>query len=217
MVEFLQRVHRLTEPQRRLLRLRLGGKSQEREGEPRLVGYVVPETGGAVVAQDLRKFLAARLPDYMVPGTWVFLDAFPLTSRGKVDRTALLDLARKVPDVEPQSAAPRSDGERAIAAIWAEVLGLPSVGLSDNFFDLGGHSLLLPKVLAKVRALARREVAMVDLFRYPTVQTLAAFVAGGDDPVTTGAPIEASREKREAAVRRMRQQRRHRQSSSGAI
>jgi acyl carrier protein len=112
-----------------------------------------------------------------VPAAFVFLDALPLTRNGKVDRRAL-----PAPSVAAQGraaapAAPRSEVERAIAAVWAEVLGLPEVGVEDNFFDLGGHSLLLVQVLSRLRKAFDAELAMVDLFRHPTVSGLAAHVA----------------------------------------
>jgi phosphopantetheine binding protein/AMP-binding enzyme len=214
MEDVVQRINRLTEPQRKLLRLRLGGMRYEREGESRLVGYVVPRVHDATTVQDLRGFLAERLPDYMVPRTWIVLDSFPLTSRGKVDRKALQDMARSAPDaVSHQQGAPRNDCERNIVAIWKEALGLHTVGLHDNFFDLGGHSLLLPKVLTQIRALTKQQVAMVDLFRYPTVQALAAFVSADGAPIVEAGATQQVRDKREAGVRRMKQQRRQRQEA----
>jgi hypothetical protein len=214
MEDVLQRINRLTEPQRKLLRLRLGGMSHERVGESRLVGYVVPRVHDAPTVQSLRGFLADRLPDYMVPGTWMILDSFPLTSRGKVDRKALQDMARSAPDTAslPQG-APRNDCERAIATIWKDALGLHVVGMHENFFDLGGHSLLLPKVLTQIRALTRREVAMVDLFRYPTVQALATFLLKDGAPFVEETTTQQVMDKREAGVRRMKQQRRQRQAT----
>ncbi|MDR4461484.1 MAG: phosphopantetheine-binding protein [Nitrospirales bacterium] len=214
MEDVFQRINRLTEPQRKLLRIRLGGMRGERKGELRLVGYVVPRASEAPTVQKLRGFLAERLPDYMVPATWIVLDSFPLTSRGKVDRKALQNIARSASEGPSlQKEAPRNDCERDIAAIWKEALGLRVVGLQDNFFDLGGHSLLLPKVLAQVRALTRREVEMVDLFRYPTVQALASFVSEDRSPIVEEVATQQVRSKREAGVRRMKQQRRQRQSA----
>jgi acyl-CoA synthetase (AMP-forming)/AMP-acid ligase II len=91
--------------------------------EARLVGYIVPRTTGGVTGQDLRGFLAQRLPDYMVPSSWVFLEAFPMTSRGKIDRKALRATGRSKPEALSASGTPRNDRERAVAAIWEEVPG----------------------------------------------------------------------------------------------
>jgi hypothetical protein len=201
------RFQRLSEPQRRLLRLRMEGLQRVRTGgDARLIGYVVPRVVGSLTAQDLRAFLSERVPDYMVPSSWVFLEAFPLTTHGKIDRQALLAKARTAP-AAAGPVVPRNERERAIAAIWSDVLGLPAIGLHDNFFELGGHSLLLPKVLTKVRAVASREVSMVDLFRYPTVEALAGYV--GEAPVSTAdaQTRQQMKDKREAGLRRMKQRR----------
>ncbi len=208
MATILERIDRLSEAQRALLRLRLGGTERATAGESRLVGYIVPRGERRDLAPDLREFLRERLPDYMVPGAWIVIDSFPMTSRGKVDRAALQGMARSAWPAESRGGVPRNDCERAIADIWKEVLGLPVMGLQDNFFDLGGHSLLLPKVLARVRELAQREVSMVDLFRYPTVQALAAYVAGESRPVEEGDSGDHAKGKREAGIRRMTQRRR---------
>jgi hypothetical protein len=205
MTDRVQRIQRLGEAQRRLLRLRAG--RQVRMEEARLVGYIVPHAPGAVTGHDLRGFLMQRLPDYMVPGNWVFLDAFPMTSRGKIDRKALQAMGRSKPDVLPGQAAPRNERERAVAAIWEEVLGIRSVGLHDNFFDLGGHSLLLPKVLTKVRELTDRPVSMVDLFRYPTVQALTAAIAGSHEGAVEAPSGRELKQARDAGARRMKQRR----------
>lgn len=205
MADQVQRIERLSDAQRRLLRLRAG--RQARVAEARLVGYIVPHRPAGITGQDLRGFLAERLPDYMVPSSWVFLETFPMTSRGKIDRKALRAMGRSRPEARSEQGVPRNDRERAVAAIWEEVLGARGIGVHDNFFDLGGHSLLLPKVLTKVRALTDREVSMVDLFRYPTVQTLAAALAESQEG---GADVVGSRElkaTREAGARRMKQRR----------
>ncbi|MDF0668409.1 MAG: amino acid adenylation domain-containing protein [Nitrospira sp.] len=194
-----------------------------RTGEPQLVGYVVPRAEGGVAAQDLRSFLADRLPGYMIPTAWVCLDAFPLTSRGKVDRQALRNLAGRIPMAEPLSAPLQTDTERAIADIWKAVLGLETVGRHDNFFDLGGHSLLLGKVLTQVRSLSARPLGMVDLFQYPTVQALAAYVAG-EGPVTgdrggvdQDEKAQEGRERRIAGSQRLKRQREQRRTMTGGI
>lgn len=206
MTDVLDRVHRLTESQRRLLRLRLSRMGGDSANDSRLVGYVVPETAESLNGPSLRGFLSQRLPDYMVPATWVFLDAFPMTTRGKVDRKALSEMARPAPEPSGQG-APGNDLEQAIAHMWEEVLGLRTVGVQDNFFDLGGHSLLLPKVLTQIRAIASREVSMVDLFRFPTVRTLAGFIAADQPSSGDDQTVEQMKDKREAGARRMKQRR----------
>ncbi|MFJ7281018.1 amino acid adenylation domain-containing protein [Kitasatospora sp. NPDC098663] len=151
----------------------------EGTGEPRLVGYVVPvdeediEDGG--FADLVRKFAADRLPEHMVPSAVVVLDALPLTANGKLDRAAL-------PAPEHAGAAqvrrePANERERALCAAFAEVLGLPSVGVEDDFFTLGGHSLLATRLVSRVRVLLDEELPIQELFADPTPAGLAAWLA----------------------------------------
>lgn|GEM_PF-1660087 len=118
-------------------------------------------------AADLKQFLQARLPDYMVPDFYVALPALPLTKNGKVDREALPapDLAGIVESYRP----PTTTAELQMAAIWIEVLGVPQVGLDDNFFALGGHSLLATRVVARVRDQFARDVPLRLLFNNPSI------------------------------------------------
>ncbi len=191
--------------------------------ESRLVGYIVPRAEMAVTAQDLRHFLGDHLPGHMIPSAWVFLDAFPLTSRGKVDRQALKGLTGQIQERESVSAPLQTDTERAIAEVWKEVLGLHTVGRQDNFFDLGGHSLLLGKVLTRVRSLSKRPVMMVDLFKYPTVQTLAAYLTGDDALVENrrsfdqAESTEQAKERRVAGAQRLKRQREQRRTITRGI
>lgn len=145
-------------------------------GGERLVAHVGPRPGVGLDAEALRTALKAQLPDYMVPHAIVLLPALPLTPNGKVDRAALPAPAFGVPS---HTVAPAGDLESAIAAIWAEALGVPRVGRHDNFFDLGGHSLLLIKVHSRLVERLGLTVSMVDLFQHTTVSALAARAAGG--------------------------------------
>jgi amino acid adenylation domain-containing protein len=128
-------------------------------------------------AQELRGFLREHLPDYMVPSAFVTLQAFPLTPNGKVDRNALPAPAALRPERTAQYVAPRTALEQRIAAIWQEVLHREQVGLHDNFFDLGGHSLLLAQAHSKLRAALNPQLTLVDLFRYPTISALATYLS----------------------------------------
>ena len=123
---------------------------EDRPGEQRLVAYLVPNRQPEPSVSELRRFLGDRLPDYMVPSTFLFVDAPPLTPSGKVDRQALPapDLDR--PSIEGTFVAPVTSLEKHIAEIWQDVLGLDRVGRYDNFFDLGGHSLLSMRVVARL-------------------------------------------------------------------
>ncbi|MDT5268373.1 MAG: hypothetical protein QOH49_559 [Acidobacteriota bacterium] len=146
------------------------------DGHGRLVAYVEPEDGRAVTKNELREYLRERLPDFMVPSAFVFMDEFPLTPGGKLDRRAL-PAPGSARDEAEALVPPQSEVERAIAAIWREALGLEEVGIHDNFFDLGGHSLLLVRVHSELRQAFDAELTMLDLFKYPTISSLAGFIA----------------------------------------
>ncbi len=151
------------------------------DGEPRLVGYVVPrpEPGPPPSAGELLGWLRGSLPDYMVPAALVFLDALPRTPNGKLDAARLPLPERLRPELAAAYAAPRSELERTIAGVWREALKAESVGLDDSFFALGGHSLLMAKVHARLGEALGREVSLMELFQYPTVGSLARHLAGG--------------------------------------
>jgi amino acid adenylation domain-containing protein len=141
-------------------------------GDKRLVAYVIAATGSAVPAPALRNFLELKLPEYMVPSAFVFLDFLPLTPNGKIDRQALPkpDQQQSVP--EQDYIAPRTKYENIVTRIWAEVLRLPRVGAGDNFFDLGGHSLLATQVVSRIREALGVELALRTLFEKPRVANL---------------------------------------------
>jgi amino acid adenylation domain-containing protein len=159
-------------------------------GDPRLVGYFVPMPEGAPTAAELRAALHARLPDYMVPGAFVRMEAMPLTPSGKTDRRAL-----PAPDAAdlPESAyeAPATPTETAVAEIWSDILRVPRVGATDNFFELGGHSLLATQVVARIRTVLTVTLPVRTLFEARTVRELAARVdaekAKGGSARTIGA------------------------------
>jgi amino acid adenylation domain-containing protein len=143
-------------------------------GGNRLVAYVVGGEAGVPTAGELRRYLKNTLPEYMIPSAFVALDALPLTPNGKVDRRRLPetdDGAR--PELEEAYVAPRSTLERDITTVWQEVLGVEKVGVHDNFFNLGGHSLLIVQVNSRLREVLRAEVSIIDMFKYPTVSALA--------------------------------------------
>ncbi|EJL75039.1 amino acid adenylation enzyme/thioester reductase family protein [Variovorax sp. CF313] len=139
----------------------------------RLVAYV---SGQGIDTAALRERLGEALPDYMVPSVLMVLDALPLNANGKVDRKAL-----PAPEFSSDRAyeAPQGEVEQALAAIWAEVLQVEKVGIHDNFFDLGGHSLLLVRVHRLLEDRLRTTVPLVHLFKYPTVDSLARWMARG--------------------------------------
>ena len=137
----------------------------------RLVGWVVAESGAEPSAAELRAWLAGRLPEYMVPAAVAVLEAFPLSPNGKTDRRALPAPGRSGAGVE--HVAPRTPEEREIARIWEELLGVEGVGADDDFFRLGGHSLLGARVISRVREALGVELPLRALFEAPTLAELA--------------------------------------------
>jgi amino acid adenylation domain-containing protein len=143
------------------------------EGEKRLVAYLAP-AAGAAPARELRAFLAERLPDYMIPSAFVWLETLPMTHTGKLDRRALPEPPA---EASAESAAPRTPVEELLAGIWLELLGeAKPIGVHDNFFDLGGHSLLATRVLSRIRGALGVEVPLRALFEGPTIAGLAEAV-----------------------------------------
>ncbi|MFZ0962496.1 MAG: amino acid adenylation domain-containing protein [Terriglobia bacterium] len=132
---------------------------------------------------ELRGVLEKKLPDYMVPSAFTLLDAFPLSPNGKVDRKALPSLADGGIDLGSAWTPPRNDVEQKIAAVWKESLAVSNVGRDSNFFDLGGHSLLVIRVARKLEKVFARKVPVTEVFRHPTVRLLAKYLAGHDDGV----------------------------------
>jgi acyl carrier protein len=147
-------------------------KIENRKSAKRLVAYVV-SGHDPIGISGLRNFLAEKLPDYMIPSAFVFLDDLPLTPSGKVDRKALPAPDNSRPDLDNRFAAPRTPAEQSIAKIWAAVLKLDKVGIYDNFFYLGGHSLLATQVVSRLRDAFRVDLPLRSLFESPTVAGLA--------------------------------------------
>ena len=161
----------------------------DRRGDGILVAWVTAEAASPPSVAELRGFLRGRLPEFMIPSAFVVLDTLPLNPHGKVDRRSL---SLPAPDEEarerPAYAAPANEIERQIAAAWQEVLGVERVGLHDNFFDLGGHSLRLVEVHARLLRDLGRDISIVTLFQYPTVAALAAHLAS-NGPAAVASPI----------------------------
>ncbi|HEV7518415.1 MAG TPA: amino acid adenylation domain-containing protein, partial [Thermoanaerobaculia bacterium] len=145
---------------------------EDRPGDKRLVGYVTPTAEPGPTPEQLRSFLAERLPGYMVPAAWVLLAELPLTANGKVDRRAL-PAPQGSGSKEADYLAPRGPVEEVLAAIWEEVLRRERVGVEDDFFALGGHSLLATKVTSRVRRTLGVELPLRVLFESPTIAALA--------------------------------------------
>jgi len=129
---------------------------------------------------ELREFVRGRLPDYMIPSTFVVLDALPLTPNGKVDRRALRDPDEARRDLASDFVAPTTTLDKQIATLWQELLGIEHVGVHDNFFDLGGHSLLIVRMHSRLaEEFGAAALKLTDLFQHTTVSMLSRFLAMG--------------------------------------
>jgi acyl-coenzyme A synthetase/AMP-(fatty) acid ligase/acyl carrier protein len=179
---------------------------EEAPGDKRLVAYVVPREEPAPTAAELHRAVKERLPAYMVPSSFVTLDALPLTPNGKIDRKALPAPDTGRAEDEDTYVEPSTEVELLLAEIWSEVLGVEKIGVNDNFFESGGHSLLATQVIARVRKTFQVEVPLRSIFESPTIAELAVTVeeilldeiedemgeAGGDEPADESAEAAAS-------------------------
>lgn len=143
--------------------------------DKRIVAYVIPHE--AISSDELRRFLRDRLPEYMMPSAFIYLEGLPLSANGKVDRRALPTTDVVLQELEVAYIAPQNDIEQTIATVWQTVLNLEKVGVNSNFFEIGGNSLLITQVYSKLRNILSNEevkcINLVDLFKYPTIRSLA--------------------------------------------
>ncbi|WP_447963612.1 non-ribosomal peptide synthetase [Nitrospira sp. Ecomares 2.1] len=147
---------------------------EDASNEKSLMAYVVASGESALTFSIIRDYLKDRLPDYMVPRTVVFLDSFPLTPNGKVDRKALLAFDGE--RLTAEYVAPRNPIETLLAEIWAELLKRERIGIYENFFDMGGHSLLAVQLLHRIQKAIGSELSLMTVFQSPTVASLADVV-----------------------------------------
>lgn len=146
-------------------------------GDTQLVAYFVPTGERVPTVTELRSFVTGKLPDYMIPSSFVRLEALPLTPNGKLDYQALPTPERDRPTLDAAYVAPTSESEQLIATVWREVLRLDTVGVNDNFFDLGGQSLLVAEVHSELQKIFRKDFPIVDLFKHTTIKALGQYFA----------------------------------------
>ncbi|NIM12912.1 MAG: amino acid adenylation domain-containing protein [Candidatus Aminicenantes bacterium] len=169
---------------------------ENEEGDKSLCAYIVshlPESSNPLNVTELREFLSNSLPDYMIPAFFMEVKEIPLTVNGKVDRKALLSLGVSM-ESGREYAAPESDLEKKMTAIWQQVLGVEKVGIDDNFFDLGGNSFYIIRLASQLKQEFKRDFPVVTLFRYPTVRSLLKFFQAGDTGETTTARTQTGKE-----------------------
>lgn len=151
---------------------------EDRPGEKKLVGYFIPTSD--VDLSALRKHMEASVPEYMVPSAFVAIEELPRTPSGKIDRKALPAPDTSRPDIGVTYVAPSADLEKKIASLWADLLNIDKVGLDDNFFDLGGNSLMSIQCVARMKQEHGIDLPIVKLYQYPTIKGIASHLGGGD-------------------------------------
>jgi amino acid adenylation domain-containing protein len=174
------------------------------DGTKRLIAYYVPAEPEPTAA-DLRALLAASLPAYMVPAAFVPMDLLPLTSNGKVDRAALPDPRNEA--VPAMASGPTDDLERIVFDIWKELLGTDRIGRKDNFFDLGGNSLLLLGVHDRLQQALGRAIPVTALFEFTTIRALSDHLSGKGGPIPSISEEQARGQRQREAFARQRQRR----------
>ncbi|MBK8563871.1 MAG: amino acid adenylation domain-containing protein [Saprospiraceae bacterium] len=150
-------------------------KNPHQVNEGKLVAYIVKNKGKSLTISELRDFLSASLPDYMLPSHFVFLENLPLTTNGKIDRPALPDPANDRPDLDQPYEAPHGDLEKYIAEKWQVLLGINLIGRHDKFFELGGNSILAAKFIGGLMTACETSIFITTIFDHPTVAGYAAF------------------------------------------
>jgi len=167
---------------------------QEEVDNTVLVAYVVAKTEPSPSISELRSFLKEKLPDHMVPSGFVMLENLPLAPSGKIDRKALPKPDNLRPELETVYVSPRNDMELVIADIWQKTLKVEKVGIEDNFFDLGGHSLNVLQVYSKLREFLKADLAITDLFKYPTISSISRYLNQEEDDVFANQSNELNEE-----------------------
>jgi amino acid adenylation domain-containing protein len=185
--------------------------------EPRLVGYLVTDPTMPVSVEDLRAHLAQKLPEYMVPAAYVFLDGFPLTVNGKLDREALPAPGAERPRLASEYVAPQNELETLLAGMWKTVLRQEKVGVNDNFFDVGGDSLMLTMVHRRLQTELKREIPITELFQFPTIHSLAERLAEKREDAGLGDKTQARAAQARAAQARAAMARDRRNASAQQV
>jgi acyl carrier protein len=171
-------------------------------GDKRLIAYFIPEEKSLRTSQELKQFSKEKLPEYMIPSAFVKLDRFPLTRHGKVDVKALPVPEAGLVSTGQDYTPPRTELERAIAAIWQDVLGVTDIGVRENFFDRGGNSLLIVRMAGALRDNLGMELSVVDVFNHPTISSLASLAAPvQDDHTFVGSILERAKMRQQAMDR----------------
>ncbi len=170
---------------------------EDDRGEKQLTAYILPDNEREPGVDELRRWAGENLPDFMVPSSWVMMESFPLTPRGKVDRNSLPPPGKERPEMEEDYVVPDSPAEKKLALIWREILDVERIGIRDNFFDLGGNSLLATQLVSRIREEFQIELELKKLFQDPTISGLAAVMEEGEKKESEEDKIARTLEKME--------------------
>ncbi len=161
---------------------------EDRPGEKRLIAYLIPAQSEPPSISELRSVLKHSLPEYMIPAAFEMLEEFPLTPNGKIDRRALPAPQGLRPELDAVYVKPRTDTEQRIATVWQDLLQVKQVGIHDNFFDVGGHSLLAVQMHQQLQEALAHTFSLIDLFHYPTIAALAQYLEAQKRPSQASPP-----------------------------
>jgi acyl-coenzyme A synthetase/AMP-(fatty) acid ligase/thioesterase domain-containing protein/acyl carrier protein len=161
-------------------------------GEKRLVAYLIREAGDGTSAEDLRAWLSRSLPDYMIPSVFIFLDVIPITLSGKIDYRSLPEPDWSHPDLQPELLSPRDDLERSLVGLWQEILGVKTLGVQDDFFALGGHSLSGAILCSRIEEEYGKKIYPADLMVNNTVERIARHLRQESPELRAIVPFQAS-------------------------
>jgi len=184
--------------------LQLVEKGVESPAEPAAHDPGAASFPGSGLTEELQRFLREKIPEYMVPTAFVFLDELPLTANGKVDRKSLPEPDAVKTAVERTYIEPTTELEQAIARVWQEVLGVEKVGVHDNIFDLGGSSFHIVQIHNKLSEQLDRDISLVKLFEYPAISMLTRYLSEGFEDT---ANLEESESRSEMRRQRRRKRR----------
>ncbi len=174
---------------------------EDQPGDQRLTAYYVPRDSDPG-AETLKDHLRSRLPDYMVPSQWLRLASLPQTPNGKIDRKALPAPGQGQSTTATSFVAPEGELQQKLAELWKSVLGREQLGIDDNFFDLGGHSLLVVVLHRQLREQVEPSLSLTDLYRFPTIRTLCDHLANDESGMALQQSVDRAQRRREAFQRR---------------
>ena len=176
---------------------------EDQPGDQRLVAYLVPQGSTAPSSATLKERLRARLPEYMIPAHLVVLEALPLTPNGKLDRKALPAPEDLMGTSSVEYVAPENEFEKVLVKLWQQVLGREQVGIDDNFFDIGGHSLLVVQLHRQLVEISEKPISLTDLYRFPTIRALTDFLGSSGSAESVQKSSDRGARRRELRRRRL--------------